>query len=146
MELISDAPSLVRLIDENDNVVMLAFLAPDGIHQGFSVEETALAPLCFAVGGWTVPPSLLPEVLTVIWQSQARENLAAVIEAAIVANSTALKDGDEDITNGVQAAVQQLIEAAQQHQLMLVSSLGGAHRQASNAAEGGPNGALHRSE
>ncbi len=96
-ESFSNVPTLALLVNEDDTAIMLGFIGDEEGPSDIDAKSTATALLYFAIGGWTIPANRLPELLHEISTSDTCAELASVVETAIAANPTALKEGDPTI-------------------------------------------------
>ncbi len=107
VKLGSTASTQIEVVNAEGKLVMFGLTGPAGTE--VSSQTTAEALLYFALGAFMLPPEQYEKIVELIHASPALANLAAVVEAQLANNPTALSDGDPIITNAIQVAQQVIL-------------------------------------
>lgn len=107
VKLGSTASTQIEVVNAEGKLVMFGLTGPAGTE--VSSQTTAEALLYFALGAFMLPPEQYEKIVELIHASPALANLAAVVEAQLANNPTALSDGDPIITNAIQVAQQAIL-------------------------------------
>lgn len=102
--MVSSSHSLVPLLDDNDNVVLLSMLIGVSDEQ-ISAKSTATALLYFALGGYTLTPDDTYGFISDLEDSTAAAQLADVIEQEMARDPLVITHGSDKLTQGIEDAV-----------------------------------------
>jgi len=101
----AEGPALVTLTDANNNIMLLGYVDPADPQMGrLSPLSTAVTIMFFGIRAYTLPVESWKETWTLIEANQKVKDLAAVIEQRLAADSAALQNGDQAITDAIAAA------------------------------------------
>lgn len=101
----SAGPALVTLTDANGNIMLLGYADSEDPQMGrLSPLSTAVTIMFFGIRGYTLPVESWKETWALIEADQKVKDLAAVIEQRLAADSAALQNGDQAITDAITAA------------------------------------------
>ncbi len=103
----STATTQIEVVNSDGKLVMFGLTGPAGTE--VSSQTTAEALLYFALGAFMLPPEQYEKIVELIHKSPALTNLAAVVEAQLATNPTALSDGDPILLNAIQVAQQAIL-------------------------------------
>lgn len=111
IETIGAAGSQVDVLGANGSLLLIGMVSADGAEIEVSATSTAQSLLFYALGIFALPADIQDEALDLIAGHPATATLAAVFEARMRANATALADEDpaleqaiEDARNGILAS------------------------------------------
>jgi hypothetical protein len=101
-------PSLVSVVDANDNVVLFGFINAS-IDEEISVKTTATALIFLGMGGWMLPPSELSFILFDISELDICNELADVIAQEMRRDPLVITNGSEAIDTSLAAALEAMV-------------------------------------
>jgi len=101
-------PSLVSVVDANDNVVLFGFIN-SSIDEEVSVKTTATALIFLGMGGWTLPSSDYYGILSDIRDLEVCDNLAEVITEEMRRDPLVVSNGSDALDAALTAALEALV-------------------------------------
>ncbi|GJM24394.1 MAG: hypothetical protein DHS20C16_08090 [Phycisphaerae bacterium] len=101
-------PSLVSVVDANDNVVLFGFIN-SSIDEEVSVKTTATALIYLGMGGWALPPDELYFILLEISELDVCDELANVIAQEMRSDPLAITNGSDAINTSLAAALEAMV-------------------------------------
>ncbi|MEZ6085292.1 MAG: hypothetical protein R3E58_15465 [Phycisphaerae bacterium] len=104
-------PSLVSVVDANNNVVLFGFIN-SGIDEVVDAKTTAAALIFLGMGAWTLPPDEFYGILSDISSLDECDALAEVIAQEMTRDPLAIANGSEAIDASLAAALEAMVSGA----------------------------------
>ena len=106
------SPALALVEDASGDVVLMGFVDDKSADNPIGTLESAEALLFVALGGFTLPVGVWPDLLAALRTQPATNDLANELSTLLPAHATALADGDAEATAAIQSAQRQLTTMA----------------------------------